>query len=105
MLLRTARKIPGLRRIPVAQLLILGEVAMLARAHFERLNPDERRRFLTLMGRARGRRSNLSSRDRADLAALTAKLEPRLFAGQVVDRFSPVPLPRSVVQGKHRRRP
>ncbi len=77
---------------------------MLARAHFERLDPDERRRFLTLMGRARGRRNNLSSRDRADLAALTAKLEPRLFAGQVVERFSPLPLPKRVVRGKPGRR-
>ena len=99
----TAGRVPGLKRIPVAKLLVIGEVAMIARAHFERLNADERRRFLALMGRAHGRRRNLSDRERAEFAALTAKLEPRLFAGLVADRFSPVPLPRRVVQGKRTR--
>jgi hypothetical protein len=104
LLLMTARKVPGLKRIPIAKLIVVGEVAMLARTHVERLDPDERRRFLSLMARARGRSRNLSSRDRAEFAALTAKLEPRLFAGLVADRFSPVPLPRRVVRGRPPRR-
>ncbi len=99
----TVGKVPGLKRIPVAKLLVVGELALLARAHFERLNPDERRQFLVLMGRAHGRRRNLSDREQAEFASLTAKLEPRLFAGLVADRFSPVPLPRRVVQGKRKR--
>ena len=100
---QTAGKVPGLKRIPVAKLLVIGEVALIARAHVERLNPDERRRFLMLMGRAHGRRRNMSDREQAEFAALAAKLEPRLFAGLVADRFSPVPLPRRVVQGKRKR--
>ncbi len=104
MLERTAGKVPGLKRIPVARLIVIGEVAMLARAHFERLEPDERRRLVTLMSRAHGRRRNLSDRDRAEFAALTAKLDPRLFAGLVAERFSPVPLPQRVVRGRPRRR-
>lgn len=100
---RTAGKVPGVKWIPIAKLLVIAEVAMIARAHFERLDPDERRRFLALVGRARGRRRNMSSRERAEFAALTAKLEPRLFAGLVADRFSPVRLPRRVVEGKRRR--
>ncbi len=97
---QTAGKVPGLKRIPIAKLLVIGELALLARTHVERLNPEERRRFLALMGRARGRRRNMSDRERSEFAALTAKLEPRLFAGLVADRFSPVPLPRRVVEGK-----
>jgi hypothetical protein len=100
---QTAGRVPGLKRIPVAKLLVIGELALLARTHVERLDPQERRRFLVLMGRARGRRRNMSDRERAEFAALTAKLEPRLFAGLVADRFSPVPLPRRVVEGKGKR--
>jgi hypothetical protein len=103
-LLLTVGKVPGLKRIPVAKLLLIGEVAMLARTHFERLEPGERRRFVALMGRARGRRRNLSDRERAEFATLAAKLDPRLFAGLVADRFSPVPLPGRVVRGRPPRR-
>lgn len=105
MLERTAGKVPGLKWIPVARLIVIGEIAILARSHFERLDPDERRRFVALMARARGRQRNLSGRERAEFQALTAKLEPRLFAGLVAARFSPVPLPQRVVRGRPRRRP
>jgi hypothetical protein len=103
LLQRTVAKAPGLRRLPVAKLLAVGEIAMLAREHFERLDADERREFLSLMARARGRRSNLSPDDRAHFAALIAKLNPRLFAGLVADKLSPVPLPKRVVRGSRRR--
>lgn len=100
MLERSVRMVPVVKKIPVAKLLLVGEIALMARSHFERLEPAERRRFLALMGRAHGRTRNLSSRDREEFAALTAKLAPRLFAGLVADRFSPVPLPRRVIEGK-----
>src|SRR5947209_971717 len=101
-------RVPGLRRLPVAKLLALGEVVMLAREHLAQLDPNERRRFVELMRGARLRPRNLSPAERAELAALIAKANPRLFVGLVADKLSPVPLPRRVVHGpspKRRRSP
>ena len=92
--------VPGIRRLPVVKLLAVGEVVLLARQHMARLEPAERRRFIELMRRARGRPRNLSQRDRAELATLVAKADPRLFLGLVADKVSPVPLPRRVVRGR-----
>jgi hypothetical protein len=96
---KTLSRVPGLRRIPAAKLLVLGEIVVLARQHVENLDPDERRRLLALMRRARGRPRNLTARERAELSALVAKANPRLFIGVVADKLSPVPLPRWVVRG------
>ncbi|HKP89320.1 MAG TPA: hypothetical protein VJT75_05040 [Thermoleophilaceae bacterium] len=97
------RGIPGLRRLPVLKLLALGEIILLAHAHVRKLTRDERRRFLGLMREGRGRPSNLSEREREELAALVAKAEPRLFAGSVADKLSPVRLPRRLVRGPKRK--
>ena len=83
-------KIPLVRRIPVARLIIVAEVAMLAGEHVGRLDPGERRRVLELLRRGRGRPSNLSQRERAELAMLVAKAEPKLFARAVAKKFSPI---------------
>jgi hypothetical protein len=99
-LTRTAARLPGLRRIPVLKLLAVAEIAMLARDHFERLTPAERRRLVTLIREGRGRPSNLSKRERQELQALIAKVEPRAFAGEAADKLSPVPLPERLVHGK-----
>jgi hypothetical protein len=92
--------VPGLRRLPLAKLLVIGELVMLAQEHVAKLEPEERRRFLHLMRRARGRRSNLTRSERSELAALVAKANPRLFLGLAADKLSPVPLPRRIVRGK-----
>lgn len=97
-------RVPGLRRMPVAKLLVIGELALLAQEHVGRLEPTERRRVIQLMRSARGRPSNLSRRDRAELAALVAKANPRLFVGTAADKLSPVRLPRRVVRGPRRAR-
>lgn len=91
---RVARRLPYLRRLPVLRLLVLGEVVMLAREHFEKLTPRERRRLVVLLRNGRGRPANLSDRDRAELAELIAKADPRGFAGAAAGLVSPVPLPR-----------
>jgi hypothetical protein len=65
-----------------------------------RLTPAERHRLIDLVRVARGRPSRLSAADREEFADLVAKLEPRLLAGQAVDRISPVPLPKRVTRGK-----
>ena len=49
---RAAQRLPGLRRVPLARLVILAELAMLAKAHFERLTPQERRRLVVLVRNA-----------------------------------------------------
>jgi hypothetical protein len=97
-----AGRIPGLRRLPAAKLLAAGEVAMLARQHISRLTPDERRRLYELVRSGRGRPSNLSAQERSELSVLIAKVEPRVFAGEAVERLSPVPLPRRLVYGNRR---
>lgn len=86
---RAAGRLPLLRSLPVVRLVMLAEVAMLAKDHFERLEPHERRRLVLLVGQAKGRPSNLSSRDRHELEDLIAKVEPKAFASQAIQRFSP----------------
>ena len=93
-LLKTARAIPMARLVAAAQ------VVMLARRHWLRLDPYERRRLLTLVRVAGGRRGRLTPEERLELAGLIAKADPKLFAGLVVQKFSPVPLPRRMVRGK-----
>jgi hypothetical protein len=90
------------RLIPLAKLLAAAEILMLARRHWHLLEPDERRRVIALVGHTHGRRRNLSQGDREELAQLIHKADPRLFAGLVAQRFSPVPLPGRVVRGKRR---
>jgi hypothetical protein len=82
--------LPVVRRMPVARLLALAELAMLAREHAGKLEPHERRRVLELLRRGRGRPANLSSRERGELARLVAKAEPRLFARAVAKKLNPI---------------
>jgi hypothetical protein len=96
---RTVGRFPGLRRVPVLKLLAAAEVAMLARDHLARLDGHERHRIVELVRKGRGRPSNLTDDEREELAALVAKVEPRLLAGQAVEKLSPVPLPRRMVYG------
>jgi hypothetical protein len=89
-LARAAERLPGLRRLPLARLVIVAELAILAKAHMDRLKPAERRRLLILLRDARGVPKNLSDRDRREFEKLVAKLEPKMFANTAVDKFSPV---------------
>jgi hypothetical protein len=87
------------RGLPVIGLLSAAEVAKLAGAHLSRLQPAERRRMLGLVGKARGGPGALSEVERAELGALVAKLEPRVFVGSAADHFSPVPVPKRLLYG------
>jgi hypothetical protein len=98
------RKVPGLRRLPAATLIEIGEIILLAREHLARLEPHERRRVVQLMRIGRGRPSKLTLAQRDELMALVAKAEPRLFFGLAAKKLSPVPLPRRVVYGRSARR-
>jgi hypothetical protein len=96
-------RIPGLKRLPVLKLLAIAEIAVLARDHVGKLEPQERRRLVELVRKGRGRRNTLPDDERAELAALVAKAEPRRFVGMAADKLSPVPLPRRLVHGPDRR--
>jgi hypothetical protein len=102
-LAHAAGRVPGLKRLPMLKLLALAEIALLARDHLGKLEPGERRRLLRLVRQGHGRPSHLSDAEREELARLVAKAEPRLFAGLMVDRLSPVPLPGRIVHGRSRR--
>jgi hypothetical protein len=80
--------------IPMARLVAAGQVVMLARRHWHRLEPAERRRVVTLVRVAGGRRGRLTAAERLELARLIAKADPKLFAGLMIKRFSPLPVPK-----------
>lgn len=93
---RMATRIPGLRRLPVIEIVLAGQVLLLAREHLERLTPRERHRVVVLVRACHGRVSRLSARDRDELRGLIAKVEPRLFAETAVRTLSPLPLPGTI---------
>ena len=97
------RRIPGLRHIPVVRLVAIAEIMLVAHDHMTRLEPQERRRILQLVRIGRGRPQRLSEAEREELRQLLAKAEPRLFVGEVAERFSPVKLPRRIVHGRRKR--
>jgi hypothetical protein len=88
--------------IPMARLLAAARIVMLARQHWHKLDPVERRRLITLVRISGGRRGRLTAGEKLELMGLIAKADPRLFAGLVAQRFSPVPLPGRVVRGRRR---
>lgn len=79
-----------IRRMPMFRLLALAQVAMLARKHYQGLEPADRRRLGELVRRGR----SLQPAERDELRALVAKLEPKAFAGAAVAAFSPFGMPR-----------
>lgn len=79
-----------LRAVPIARLVAIAQLALLVRDHITRLEPQERRRFIELVARGRGRPSRLTGRERRELAILVAKLEPRMFARAAVSKLSPI---------------
>ncbi len=101
---RFTKRIPGLRKLPAATLIEIGEIILLAREHLAKLEPHERRRVVRLMRTGRGRPRNLTRAERDELAFLIAKAEPRLFFGLAAEKLSPVSLPRRVVYGRPARR-
>ncbi len=78
------------KRLPIFKVVAIAQVALLGRRHLQRLGPGEARRLAELIRRKR----SLSEPEQEELRALTAKLEPRAFAGAAADHLSPVPLPR-----------
>lgn len=94
-----AERVPGLRRVPVMRLLLLGEVALLLKNHIERLTPAERRRLVVLMRNTKGMPGRLSAAERAELERIIAKAEPMLFASTAAQKFSPFNFPGNSKRG------
>jgi hypothetical protein len=90
LLSRTIARARVLRGLPVARLLALAEIVLLAREHVTKLEPHERRRIAELVVRGKGRTRNLTPRERSELAMLVAKTEPRLFAKNALKKISPI---------------
>lgn len=101
---RSAHRVPWLRRLPVLRLLALGEVALLAHDHLRHLSREERRRLLELVRIGRGRRRNLTVREREELRELIAKVGPWEFAAHAAQKVSPVPIPKPVARRVSRQR-
>jgi hypothetical protein len=97
---KVAERVPGVRRIPVVQLLVAADVAMRAADHIQRLSPEERRRFVHLVRVGRGRSNRLTDPEAAELQAIVEKLQPRRLMGDAVNSVSPVPLPKRLLYGK-----
>ena len=97
-MLRSALARSPLKRLrhglPIASVLLAGEVALDAGRHVARLDGVQRRRLIALARKTGGRRGSLSEKEREELRALLATLEPRLFLGSTLRRLSPMPLPK-----------
>jgi hypothetical protein len=85
--------------LPLARILLIGEIAVQAGRHVAKLDPSERARLLGLLRKARGRPAALAEDEREELFALVARMEPQAFVGSAVSRLSPVPVPRRLVEG------
>jgi hypothetical protein len=90
--------------IPLARLLLVGEVALMTGRHLKKLDADERRRLGSLVLGSARKRGALSAAERIELLRLVAKLEPRLLFGTAVRRVSPVPIPGRILYGKRKPR-
>lgn len=84
---------------PVLKVLLVVEIAGMAWMHLAKLSGAQRRRLIALLVKSRARPSRLSGDERGELAALAAAFEPRLLAGSVAKRLSPLPVPKRVLYG------
>jgi hypothetical protein len=88
---------PSLKKVTTwGYVLILAELAVLLKHHWDRLDEDERKRLPQLVRKSRGRPSNLSIREKRELRRLVDKIGPRELAVGVADRFSPVGVPKQI---------
>ena len=102
LLARGARRVPGLKRLPILKVLAIAEIALLARDHVSRLSSSERHRLVELVRRAMGDRATSLTTTARSSRALVAKAEPRRFAALAADKLSPVPLPKRLLHGPSR---
>lgn len=85
--------------VPLAWVLLAGEVTLNAARHVSRLDGTQRRRLIALARKSGGRPGSLSENERDEFVALLASLEPRLFLGSTLRKLSPMPLPKRLLYG------
>jgi hypothetical protein len=88
------------RGVPVARLLLVAEVAVVAQRHLSKLDRAQRRRLFTLLIRSRGWPRSLTGAERRELLYLVGRLEPRLLLGMAASRISLVPVPKRLLYGR-----
>jgi hypothetical protein len=76
----------AIRAIPFFRLVMIAQVALLAREHVRKLTPAERNRLWELARKAR----SLTPAEKSELRGLAAKLEPAAFARGAARHFSPI---------------
>ncbi len=77
--LGTATRTAG-RLSPWARAIAVGEIALTAKRHLDKLAPGEGVELRGLIAKSRGRPRNLSTTERSRLFELVRKLEPGAFA-------------------------
>jgi hypothetical protein len=82
--------------LPIVRLLALAQIVLLTRAHAQKLTPRQRRRVLELARKG----PSMTPKQRGELVELIMKTQPRLFAGQVAEKLSPLPLPKRLTRGR-----
>ena len=87
---RALARVPLLRRLPLVRLVLIGELLVIAKQHFERLSVADRRRIVVLLRSVGGDPRRLAGAERAELAELLAKVEPAMFLETVVARLTRV---------------
>ena len=85
--------------IPLARLLLIGELAVQLRAHVAKLEPAERARLLALLRRGSAHPRAITEHERGELVGLIARMEPQVLIGMAVKHASPIPVPRRLVEG------
>ena len=75
---------------------VVFELAMTLRKHWQRLAPDDRKRLTELIKKSQGNPTRLSTSERADVRRLVAKLEPAAIARSLV------PIGRRATTGRRR---
>jgi hypothetical protein len=71
------------------RVLLLANVALAIKRHLDLLDGEERRELAGLVGKSKGRPSNLTARERTRLRALVDKLEPGELARETVETVIP----------------
>ena len=70
------------------RILLIAQLALLARRHVKLLEPDERARLARLVRESKGRpRKNLSENEREEMLRLVRKLEPGEFGRTAAGRL------------------
>ena len=87
----------SLLRLRAMPWLMVFELAVTLRRHWQRLEPGDRNRLAELVRKSQGRPNRLTAEERADMRRLVAKLEPGQIARSVV------PMGRRAMKGRRRR--